>query len=431
MNYFFNRVNFLFPSDTFAGRLIKNFSILFSGSIIATAITFGFNILVVRYIGPTEFGRWNIVGSLSELFIIIPLFGMQVAVVRYLGSKENEPKSIIGTSFLTVSCLTIFLFLFYIFFKPILFRLLNISDNQIFYLAIIYSLVLIFFYLFQSFFQGVGQFKKLSVFWIISALIFVGSVLVSVFLLNDHSFLSLWYGNLLRLFFFVVIGIIVFGKFLFKFNKTVFKELSLFGFYQMISVFAGFFSLGMIDNLMINYYLGPTAVGIYAAYYAVFSIFLAKILTPFSQVFLPMASGHPDIKGIFSTIIKIYKKWAAWLVIAVFFAILVLFKFYGKDFIFDWKLAMLMTIYVLLYISIIILGNLIVSVGIRGAKFPMIFSITSSIINVVLNIILIPRWQLAGSIIASIIATSAILLASIYVLKRLIMNFSYNKTLSN
>ena len=94
-----------------------------------------------------------------------------------------------------------------------------------------------------------------------------------------------------------------------------------------------------------------------------------------------------------------------------------LFQFYGSAFVFDWRLALLMAISVTLYTFLMILGNIIASAGIRGARFGVIFSISSAVINVTLNALLIPHFGLFGAISASIIATLVIFFAALYVLQ--------------
>ncbi|GAH49698.1 unnamed protein product, partial [marine sediment metagenome] len=175
--------------------------------------------------------------------------------------------------------------------------------------------------------------------------------------------------------------------------------------------------LGTIDNLMINYYLGPSAVGLYAAYYIVFSIFIGRVLNTFSQVFLPMASHSKDVKLLFRRSLMFIKKIGILILGGNFCLIWFLFKLYGKAFSFDWRLASLMALSVTLYCFLMILGNIIVSTGIRGARIGTIFAFSSATLNVVLNAILIPHFQLFGAIIATLIVTLTMMIFVIYFIK--------------
>lgn len=400
----------------FTKRFLKNLFFAFFGVSGVTLITFGFNILAVRYLGPVEFGKWNLIGSISEFLIILPLWGLTYACLRYLGAERENREKIIGTCFRTVFFLSLVFFLIYFIFHPILVKFFKI-DSHLFFYSLIYAFALIFFYLFQSFFQGLGKLKILSFLLISSALLFVVIISFYLFFVQKFTFEALFWSNFGKLFLIILAGFLIFNKFLLSFNWQTFKKLFPFGSFSMLSVFAGFFSLGNIDNLMINYFLGPAAVGLYAVYYIGFSVFISRILNTFSQVFLPMASGYGDIKELFSRWTIFIKKIFFLILAGNIFLIWLLFQFYGEIFVFDWQLAFLMSLNITLYGFLMILGNIIVSVGIRGAKIGVVFAFVSAIINVVLNFILIPRFGLFGAVAASLAATSTIMILAIWFIK--------------
>jgi len=410
----------------FTRKFLKNLFFAFFGVGGATLITFGFNVLAIRYLGPTEFGKWNLIGSVADFFVILPLWGLTTACLRYLGAERNNQKEIIGSSLRIFLLLSLLFFPLYFILEPFLKNFLKIGPLYNF--GLLYGLILGFFYLFQSFFQGLGEFKKLSFFWIGSSFIFVGAVCFYLFYFHNFSFESLFWSNVWRLSLIIFAGILVFRKFLFRFNRQISKKLFHYGTYQMLSVYAGFFALGNLDNLMINYYLGPTAVGLYTAYYIAFSVFIGRILNTFSQVFFPMASAFGDVKELFKRSLILFKKTGLIILGGNFFLIWLLFKFYGKAFSFDWRLAFLMALSITLYCFLMILGNIIASTGIRGAKIGTIFAFSSAILNIILNAILIPRLQLFGAVIGSLIVTLTIISIAIYVIHyKLIKNEKYEK----
>ncbi len=403
------------PSEI-AEQFVKNLFYSFFGISAAILITFGFNILAIRFLGPVEYGKLNLVVGIGEFFAIPMLFGLSIAVLRYLGAEKENRALIIGSAFRVVSVLIlIFSFLFLIL-GDYLIAPLKIP-MVLYKFAILYAFISVLFYLFQSFFQGSGQFKRLSFIWIVSALVFVIFISFYLFILKNYSFSSLFFSNMARFLVVALFGILVFRKFLLKFSLKIAKNLVHYSAYQTLSVTAGFFSLGNIDNIMLNYYLGSAFVGLYSAYYLVFNVFVDKILNTFSQVFLPAVSGISNIQVIFQKTLLFFKKIGILIFGGNFFLIWLLFKFYGKDFIFDWRLAGLMALSISLYSFLIILGNIIASTGIRGAKIGVFFAFSSAIMHVLLNIILIPRFQLLGVIISTIISTLIILIAAIYVLK--------------
>jgi O-antigen/teichoic acid export membrane protein len=173
--------------------------------------------------------------------------------------------------------------------------------------------------------------------------------------------------------------------------------------------FGGFFFLGMIDNVMMNYYLGYTAVGIYSAYYTIFSIFGGKILATISNVLYPTASTYNNTAVLFRKIIRGLPKISIAVFIFIILAITVLFRIYGNAYPFSWILTILMAFNVVIYTAIVLLGNIIGSRGVYGTRFLAVATIAAGIINVLLNAALIPSFKLIGVMMATTIASAFLL----------------------
>ncbi len=399
--------HYLFGSEPseFVQRLIKNFSLSFVSVSSATVITFGIHIWVVRLIGPAEFGKLNIISSVAEFLLILPLFGLTSSASRYLSAKPESRQQIIGTIFLSVlAFFLIFTLAYPLVFPQIahLFHFSGIPAN----LILLYTGCSVFFYLFQSFFQGQQQFKKYAILTIASAAVFVVATILFVQLSGAKTFLPLFYGNVFRMLLVIFVGVLLMGRSLLNFSKGWFKELAHYGSLHMLSAYAGFFSLGALDNLMINYYLGPEHVGLYAAYYAAFGVFVGRILSTFSQIFLPMASEASDVTKLSWGLSVFFKRLGLLIWIFVFGLIWLLFQFYGKAYVFDWRLAVMLSFNITLYSALMVLGNIVTSTGIRGARFGTALAFISALINVTFNALFIPKLGLFGVVIGSIAATS-------------------------
>jgi O-antigen/teichoic acid export membrane protein len=415
--YRFHFFIFKKPPGEFSERLIKNLFFAFFGIGGATLITFLFNILAVRYLGPIEYGKLNIIVSVGEFFAIPILFGLGIACLRYLGAERENKEKIIGSSFWLVIILAlIFLPIFYILFS--FFGYLLKIPLSLYYFALFYSLTISLFYLFQSFFQGLEKFKKFSFFQIISAFIFVGSICLYLFYFRNFSFESLFWSNIFRYLFLILVGFFIFKKMFLFFEKKTVKKLLHYGSFQTLSILAGFFSSGTIDNLMINYFLGASAVGLYAAYYIGFSILVGKILNTFSQVFLPMVSTRDKIKDLFKKTLILVKKSIFFVFLGNLFLIWVLFKFYGPSFSFNFLLALLISFSITFYFFKTIFGNILSSRGIEGAKFGPLFAIINGILNVTFNLIFIPLFGLYGAALGNLLTSLITLSFPILVLKK-------------
>jgi O-antigen/teichoic acid export membrane protein len=406
---------FGYPPSDFSQELLRNFVFAAGSTGIATVLTFGVNILAARGMGPTEFGRWNLIGSWAEFLIIVPLFGLTTAIPRYLGASADESKpAIIGSGFRIVVIASVISFPVFWFIEQ---RFHIIKDASLVNATFVYGIILAFFYFVQSIFQGLKQFKRLSILWIISALGFVGVVLFYLYAGHNYTYFSLYWGNVVRLLFMVVAGLIFFAPMLLKYDKGMSKELRKFGSYSMLSVVAGFFSLGSIDNIMINRYLGAEAVGLYAAYYVAFSIFTGKILASFLQVLLPMASGHPNPKQLLLSILRLAWKFGIGLFLGLVILIRIIFIFYGENYIFDWRIATVLGLNITLYAIVMIVGYIITSKGIRGARYGLISSVGAATTNIFLDILLIPKFGLLGSVFASLGMVVAIAIIQFFIVR--------------
>lgn len=415
---------FLFkaPPGEITKRLLRNLSFAFFGVGAATLITFGVNILAVRFLGPEEFGKVNLIGSIGEFMAIPILWGLSVSVLRYLGAEREKKDVIIGSSLRIVVSLSLLSAAVFFILAPFIQEIFKIPKT--FYgLAVLYAVVVALFYLFQSFFQGLEKFKRLSFIWISSAFVFVGFVLVYLFYLRDYSFEALFFGNIARLLLVILVGLIFFRKFLHRYEPKVAKKLFHYGTYQMLSVLAGFFALSNIDNLMINYFLGASAVGLYSAYQISFNIFIGKILSTFSQVFLPTAS-RSSAKTLFDKTLLLTKKGFVIVVLGNLTVLWILFELFGPEFSFDIKIALVVSLSTTIYFFRMIFGNILISRGIAGVKFGPSFASANALLNVLFNLLLIPPLGIFGAALATLLTSVATCLLPIYVLKKYFYNQS-------
>ncbi len=408
---------FRHPPGEATMAFIRNLLYAFFGVGGATLITFGFNVLAIRHIGPSEYGRLNLIISISEFFMIVPLWGLTATALRYLGAEPDNRREIIGTSFTTVFFLSLLLFPAYIFSRPLVEGFLKI-DSALYYFSVLYALFHLAFYLFQSFFQGLGMFKFLSVLSITSSLFFVGTVCFSIFYLKDDSFLVLYWSNLWRPLLVVLAGAVFLRRQLFCFCRQTFRRLFAYGSLSMLSVFAGFFSLGSIDNLMINYYLGSTEVGIYSAYYVVFSILTGKILNTFSQTFLPAAAHTEDVGVLYRKAIVLRRKGVFLAFLVNLALVWILFQFYGREFDFDLLMAMIISLSTSIYCFQMVFGNILASRGVQGVRYGPLFAVVNAALNVLLNFILIPSLGLRGAALSTLVTVAITMNFPVFILRK-------------
>lgn len=412
--------NFLLakPIGKLTARFIENFIFASIGLLGGSLITFAFNILAIRYLGAKEFGKVNLIISLGEFFLIFCLWGLPLAVLRYLGAERENKNKIIGSSFIIVFVFSVGFILLFLMIKNLIQPILKIPANLYFW-SIAYAFVFALFHLFQSFFQGLEKFKELSLILIFASFGFVLTVLIFLFYLKDFTFKTLIISNFFKSGLLIFVGLLIFKDKLFNFDKSKSKELICYGSYQTLSVLFGFFALGNIDNLMINYFYNQTLVGIYSAYYLGFTIFVGKFLNIFSQVFIPIASAIKDTQFLVKKILNFAKKTFFLLLVGNFVLLWLIFKLYGKDFVFEPSLGLIIALSTSLYFYQIVFGNILASRGIKGVKYGPVLAGSSGVLNIIFNLLLIPKFALIGAGLGTLFTVLITCPLSFYFIKRI------------
>lgn len=77
-------------------RITKNSSYVLFGSIISSLITFAINIYIARYLGSEIFGRYSFVFAYLAFFLILSVFGVDSILVRELSRAEGKEGKLIS-----------------------------------------------------------------------------------------------------------------------------------------------------------------------------------------------------------------------------------------------------------------------------------------------------------------------------------------------
>lgn len=397
------------PKET-AQKLLRNIFYNVGGIAGGTLLTFLFSIWAIRMMGPSEYGKANIVISTASFFITFLLFGHTNSAMRYLAREPEKRGEILGSILTNVFILfALFLPLFWIA-KPFAMRFLHI-ESDLYLWALGYSVILAGYYLTEAIMRGIDEFKKLAGITIVSAVFFSGVIAVSAGILKVVTFEHYLAASGLRWSVFAIMAASIILPLARGPSRRWMSNTLHFGVYHVGMYLAGFFLFFSIDSLMLNYYLGETAVGIYAAYYMTFNVFAGKLFQPIIDVFYPMASALDDVRTLFDRIIQAAKKLLPLIFIASILLTAALFQFYGRGYPFRWGLAALMAANISLYIVTGLMSSLIGSRGIAGARFLFTAIALAALINVAANAALIPRWGLAGVMLATT-AASLMLLGS-------------------
>ena len=249
----------------FKNSILKNTSWLIFEKISRMAVALFINVMVARYLGPEKFG---ILGYASSLLTFVGTFiylGLSGIVVRELVQRPKEINSILGTTFTLKMIGAILAFV-------IVLIILAITKDEISgveFTVIILLASTLFFKPFESvdiWFQSLIQAKKYvlpkSIAYLISSILKVCVVLLglSIIYIASAYIIESVIGILLLIIVYVKNG----NKPLhWRFSKTEAKNLLGQGWIILISGFFAEMNL-RVDQVMLRWYKGTVDVGIYA-----------------------------------------------------------------------------------------------------------------------------------------------------------------------
>jgi len=394
------------------GRFTKDALITFITRVLTVILGLGVSIIIARFLGPKGQGIYSLAILLPSLLIIFTNFGIDSASIYFIGKKKYSPREVFGGNIIFTV-------------------LLSVS-------AILIGLIIIFF-LSDRFFQGVEKiylFLALSLIPFTLFFNFISHILLGlqkikkyniVFFLQSFFFLTLVGILLLGLRFgieavilaqvasYLLVGIILFfiirkeaGGLIFKINKRYFKNILSYGFKVYLTNTFNFLHY-RIDQFLINIFLNPIAVGFY--YVAVrLSEAVWLLSSSVGTVLFPKIVSETDQKRLkeFTPLVCRNVVFVTLLIVILLliFSHWIIVLFYSEEFLESIKPFQILLIGSLLIAEWRILANDLTA---RGKPIINTYITGFSVIlNIILNIIFIPKWGIIGAAWATVISYSAV-----------------------
>lgn len=393
--------------------IIKNTfysSLSFGTRFLSNALLF---ILLARALGVSEFGRFAFALSFTGLFLVLIDYGFNLLVVREVSMFPQNTINIInqiitGKIFLILlsSCIlfiTIKL-LHYPFETELLVYIL-------WFAAIFYS----FGFFFNAVFRGLNQFQYETYPTILSNILQCGMIIIFILLQLQSFVIAIGY---------LISRIIYFFHSFYLLKRKVGKPQFIFNLYTGLKVLRESFSFGIhavlatlylqLDTVFLSYYKGNTEVGYYQAAMRIViaSMILYEIIA--SSYFPLLAKKFKsDITGFKKDGLALNKYiLLSGSFIATFLLLypdVTIKLLYGKEYLPSILIIQLLAIVVFFrYVA----SSYAIFITIANSQKLRALSVAVSlIVNVVLNIVLIPRYGAIGAAVASVF-THVVLAAS-------------------
>ena len=389
-------------------KVFKNLYWAILGKIVNILGSLLVGVFVARYLGTDDFGLMNYVISYVALFSVISSFGIDNIEIRELSKKKINRDSLIGTS-LVIRLILSIITLILIYLSLVKFE----SDLFTRKIIMIYSFSVVFnsFNVIRNYFTAIVQ-NEYVVKTEISRTI-IGAV-IKIVLLFINAPLE-WFILAITFDFFLVTSGLIYAYRLkvSSFRNWKFdKKICLFLIKESFPVFLSATAIIIyqkIDQLMLRNMISDEALGLFSAASKVTEIgifiptIIAQTLTPFL-----VRTHENNVQQYFEMRHK-FMSCLVWTSIVISFLISISSHIsvnilFGQEYKEAVYLLQVMAWKIFLISLFIASGQIIIIEKLQ--KFAVLRNIGALIISVVLNLILIPKYGIIGSIWAMIIAFS-------------------------
>jgi len=395
--------------------IVKSSLFVFFGVLFSKLFTYVYRVIIARYFGPETYGLFSL--SMVVLFFLLSFFalGLQEGLLRfvplYSGKKETQKIRYIFKFAVTIIIFSSILagVLLYSFSGAISTFIFHEPDLAIF--LKILSFIIPFFMIAYAFLAVVNGFEKIKVHSFISDfllnLLKVVSIIILIFIGIKTNAVMLSYLIAVVIIFLIVYFYCkskipeIFGKVNLKTKtkKQIRKELLK---YSWPLIFSGILSgiLGYIDSFVLGIYKGAAEVGFYnaAVPLAVLMVFVPGL---FIRLFFPLITKEFSRKN-FKVIKELSKQVVKWILIVnlPIFLLMILFPgafinlFFGSEYLVAENALRFLVIGFMFFSMSMILNNLISMAG--KTRIILINILFISVLNLILNLILIPMPLIFG-----------------------------------
>lgn len=389
-------------------RVVENLGWLLSDRIFRLGLGMFITIWIARYLGPSEFGLLNYAIAFVAIISILSSLGMEQIVIRTIVISPGAKNEILGSAFL----LRIIGSMAVVFLSFVLVIILRPSDSISHILILLISAGTIFqsFDVIDYWFQS--QLKSKYTVYAKNTSFIIISALRVIFILSNFSIIFFAFAILVENIFgglFLVLSYKYFGKEkIFKWkpeflsSRKILKDS-----WPLILSSLAIMIYMRIDQVMLKEMVGDKSVGIYSAAVRIAEVWYFIPIALINSVFPVIVETKKKDLGLYNRrIAKLYSllTWIG-IIIAVFISIFsgtIINILYGSRFIGAESI-----------LSISIWAGIFVFQGVaRGAwlvnenlqKYSYYYTLGACIVNIILNLSLIPIMQEKGAVIATLVS---------------------------
>lgn len=392
-------------------KFILNLSYVTFSTAICAGIGAVMQIIAGRVIGPAEYGKFSLIVSIGHIVSTFSLLGLNIASIYFLANRQQNRRTISAALVGIVINIT-FVFIIAYYLLPYWANALKIN-RTIALLGLVFMVIYTLNRMSRSFLRGLYMIKRYAIYDIITSIIALASFFILIFAFSTHDYLLISISQFINYGSYVLFVLVTVYPHLTKFSRPDFTKLYGYGIFSFWGSI-GFLILGNFDRLILNFYAGSKATGLYSAYIIASQAITYQLFYSFSILFFPTAAQTENkavlVKKLNTAVIKL----APILFIfnlAISFIILSLF---GKKYPLNLTLILLFSLNTILYFIYHIYGSLLSSRGKQGAKSNAIYLLAGGALFIASSLLAAPRWGIYGVSISLFISYIYLSVTQIY-----------------
>lgn len=388
--------------------LAKNTTVLLVANLISSLLGFFVTFYTARYLGVEGFGILSLAISLTGIFAVFTDFGLSTLTTREVSRNKSLANKYIGNTILIKILLAILTFIMIVVVVYIIGYPQTVKN--VIYLVMLSVIFLAFTGIFNSVFQAFEKMEYMSLNIVVNAvLMLVGVLIVIYYGLGIFAMASVY------LFSSVIVLLMAFVVYSWKFFlpkihldlkfwKPTIKDASLFGISSILVVIYFY-----IDSVMLSVMVNNTAVGIYNAPYKLimYLMFIPSVLV--ISIFPVMSKHFESSKDLLRLEYEKSFKYLFAVAMLIFiyglvFADKIIYIIYGSGYSTSvGALQALIFVIPVIFITYLF-GNILGAIN--KQRILTIVALANAVLNIILNIILIPKFSYIGASIATVATES-------------------------
>jgi O-antigen/teichoic acid export membrane protein len=377
--------------------------------------------LYTKVLAPADYGALDLFMVFVNIINLTIALEISQAVARFYTADKSVSRKIsyASTAFwFTIIIYFTFNLIFFIFSKPLTLLVIGQSDlENVFKIGLLHIFLYGLIYLMQNQLRWELRskaFALLSLVYVIATTIF--SLWFAYY--NNQGIIGLMWGMVGGGSITILLGFWLLRKTIrFEFNENLLKEMLSFS-APLVPASIAVWVSSYVDRMMINHFLGLTEVGIYGIGFRLASI-VSLVMVGFQMALTPLIYTHHEEIETPNEIARIFRLFIAFCLLFFLFMNLFvsdLLKIFTQPEFYDARFVIIYLVPAIIFSQIYIFAP-----GIQIAKktsYVVWINVLGAILNIILNLLLIPLLSYKGSALATLISQAMVFFILMYYSQR-------------